>query len=95
MLEASNEKTIDAFFKHKSCLYLLQFTIAEKHSLKSGLESFFSSYKDVPPSKDWKFVFIIDGSRTLHVPFSREVFTVYSAIIKPEEWKPYCATSSA
>ena len=27
--EASNEKTLDAFFKHENRLYILQFTIAE------------------------------------------------------------------
>ena len=97
ILEARNEKGIDAFVKLKDCLYLLQFTIAAKHELKGGLESFFSSYyTDVPPSKDWKFVFIIDGSHTiLEVPSTKEVFTRYSAIMKPENRKPSCATSSA
>jgi hypothetical protein len=80
--EASNEKSLDAFFKHKSCLYILQFTIADTHSIKGGFESFFSSYAECPPSNDWKFVFITDGSQTLNVPVPRNPypFTLYSAL---------------
>jgi len=34
ILEAPNEKSLDAFFKHNSCLYILQFTIADTQSIK-------------------------------------------------------------
>jgi hypothetical protein len=80
--EAQNEKSLDAFFKHKECLYILQFTIAETHSIKGGLDSFFSGYTGYPG--EWKFVFVIDGSQTLKVPVPRGRFQIplYSAIMR-------------
>ena len=85
MPEATNEKAIDAFFKLNGCLYILQFTIAEDHPLK-GVVSSFTSYTDVPPSQQWKFVFITDGPNTLKVPFGKGYpFTLYSAIMEPRK----------
>jgi hypothetical protein len=86
--EAPNEKSIDAFFKHKGCLYILQFTIAETHSIKGGLDSFFSGYTRCPRHINWKFVFIIDGSQILKVPVPPErfSFTLYSAIMKGDRF---------
>ena len=83
--EASNEKTLDAFFKHDNCLYILQFTIAETHLIKGGLDSLKENY-DCPPSDNWKFVFIIDGSQILKVPVPSGKFgaTLYSAIMRDE-----------
>jgi len=82
--EASNEKSLDAFFMHKSCLYILQFTIAEEHSVKP-VDDFFSRYTGCPSSNNWKFVFIIDGFHTLRVPYKNYAFTLYSTIMKPED----------
>ena len=82
--EASNEKSLDAFFMHKSCLYILQFTIAEEHSVKP-MDDFFSRYTGCPSSNNWKFVFIIDGSSILRVPSKNYTFTLYSAIMNPED----------
>src|SRR5436305_490641 len=67
------KKTLDAFFKYNNCLYIIQFVTADTHSIKGCLESFsFSSYADSPPSNEWKFVFIMDGSRTLKVSVLQE-----------------------
>jgi hypothetical protein len=82
--EASNEKSLDAFFMHKSCLYILQFTIAEEHSVKP-VDDFFSRYTNCPSSNNWKFVFIIDEFRILRVPYKNYSFTLYSAIMKPDK----------
>jgi hypothetical protein len=81
--EASNEKSLDAFFIYKSYLYIIQFTIAEEHSVKP-VDNFFSRYTGCPSSNNWKFVFIIDGSNILRVPYKNYSFTLYSAIMKPD-----------
>jgi hypothetical protein len=68
---------------HKSCLYILQFTIAEEHSVKP-VDDFFSRYAGCPSSNNWKFVFIIDGFHILRVLYKNYAFTLYSAIMKPD-----------
>ena len=80
--ESPNAESLDAFFLHKLCLYILQFTIAETHSIKSlgGL----SGYTGCPEKKDWKFVFVIDGSHILKVPSREYGFDLYSAIVRPD-----------
>ena len=81
--ESSNEEALDAFFLHKLCLYILQFTIAETHSIKAldGL----LRYTGCPEKKDWKFVFVIDRSNILKVPYREYGFDLYSAIMRPED----------
>jgi hypothetical protein len=83
--EASNERCLDAFFKHGNYLYILQFTIADTHQIKRGLVSL-KTYGNCPPPNNWKFVFIIDGSQILKVPVPTGDFeyTIYSAIMRDE-----------
>jgi hypothetical protein len=76
ILQASNEKPLDASFKHRSCLYILQVTIADTHSIESGLGS---------RSNEWKL--FVNGTSILKVPvFWKGSHLHYSAIISPEQW---------
>jgi hypothetical protein len=84
--ETPNANTLDAFFKCGHHLYILQFTIAERHDIKDGLK-FLSGYTGCPRESNWKFVFVIDGSKTLKVPAHTTScgFDLYSAIMTDEK----------
>ncbi|KAH9172639.1 hypothetical protein EDB89DRAFT_2229267 [Lactarius sanguifluus] len=62
-LEAQNQVAFDSFIMAEGKLYIFQFTIVSGHSIKEGIDRFFSKMVPrVPPRADWHFVFVVPSS---------------------------------
>jgi len=62
------KKHLDAFLLLNGILYILQFTVGQKHSIKPGFVEFLQKCQDAPPLEEWKFVFLIPPGLTLLCP---------------------------
>ena len=61
-----NEAPVDSFSCYGGYLYLFQSTVSEEHEIKDGLIRRFATYRDLPPRRNWIFIFIIPyGVETL------------------------------
>jgi hypothetical protein len=65
--EKENEKALDSFILLDGILYILQFTIALNHGIKSGLIKL-GEVPGIPPMDSWRFVFIIPPNQILTTP---------------------------
>jgi hypothetical protein len=90
--KARNEVALDPFFILGEFLYILQFTVANNHDIKKGIEKSLSRLVDVlPPKTKWRFVFItppgceVDVKVTLEVEKFLDGATLFSAHLKIEE----------
>jgi hypothetical protein len=68
--EIGNQVAFGSFMLLNGLLYLFQITIGEIHLVEAGLQHFFAT-RDVPPMRDWRFVFIIPPNLTLICPQPR------------------------
>jgi len=62
------QEAVDAFLLLNGILYILQFTVSLKHSIKPGFVDFLQKCQHVPPLEEWKFVFLIPPRITLVCP---------------------------
>jgi hypothetical protein len=62
---SENQEALDAFLLLDGILYILQFTVAQNHSIKLGVVEFLQKCQHVPPLEKWKFVFLIPPGLTL------------------------------
>jgi hypothetical protein len=90
--KARNLVALDSFFILGQFLYLFQFTAANNHDIKKGIEQSLSRLENIlPPKPNWRFVFItppgceVDVKATSEVEKLLEGVTLYSAHLKVEE----------
>ena len=90
--KARNQVTLDSFFILGQFLYLFQFTTANNHDIKKGIEESLSSLVNIlPPKTNWRFVFITPPDCDVDVKADSEVekllggVTLYSAHLEIEE----------
>ena len=63
----------DSFILFKNFLYIFQFTIDEKHDIKSGLVDWLGRCSGVPPMTHWRVVFVIEPNQHLTCPQPRSL----------------------
>ena len=90
--KARNQVALDSFFILGYFLYIFQFTVANNHEIKKGIEESLSRLVNIlPPNHFWRFVFItppgceVDVKATSEVEKFLEGVTLYSAHLKIEE----------
>jgi hypothetical protein len=64
---SETQEPLDAFILLNGILYILQFTVGQKHSIKPGFVEFLQKCQH-PPLEEWKFVFLIPPGLTLLCP---------------------------
>jgi hypothetical protein len=91
MPKARNQVAFDSFFKLEQVLYIFQFTIANNHDIKIGIEESLSGLLNIlPPKANWRFVFTTLPGRKIDVEATAEVekflegVTLYSAHVEIE-----------
>jgi len=62
------QEALDVFLLLNGILYILQFTVGQKHSIRPGFVDFLQKCQHVPPLEEWKFVFLIPPRITLVCP---------------------------
>jgi len=65
---SENQEALDAFLLLHGILYILQFTVGQKHDIKPGFVKFLQKCRNVPPLEEWKFVFLIPPGTMLQCP---------------------------
>ena len=65
---SENQEALDAFLLLHGILYILQFTVGQKHDIKPGFVKFLQKCRNVPPLEEWKFVFLIPPGIMLRCP---------------------------
>jgi hypothetical protein len=90
--KARNRVAPNYFFQLDLNLYILQFTVANIHGIKQGIEECFVGQENIPPKTCWRFVFItppgceVDIKATSdEVEHSLEGVTLYSAHLEIED----------
>jgi hypothetical protein len=82
--KARNHVAPNYFFQLDLNLYILQFTVANIHRIKQGIEECFAGRENIPPKAGWRFVFItppdceVDVKATSEVEHSLEGVSLYS-----------------
>ena len=89
--KARSQVALDSFFKLGAFLYIFQFTVAENHDIKKGIEGSLSRLQNIlPPKANWRFVFIIPPDCEVDVKATSEVerflegVTLYTAHLEIE-----------
>jgi len=65
---SETQEPLDAFLFLNDILYILQFSIGQKLSIKPGFVEFLQKCQHVPPLEEWKFVFLIPPGTRLVCP---------------------------
>jgi len=65
---SENQEALDAFLLLNGILYIFQFTVGQKHSIKPGFVEFLQKCQHSPPLEEWKFVFLIPPGLMLLCP---------------------------
>ena len=81
----TNTVALDSFMLQDGCLYIFQFSVGHKHSIKEGLLNFQPRCTNLPPIDQWRFVFIIPPDLILKCPYPRlkelQKLNLYSAVV--------------
>ena len=65
---SESQEALDAFLLIHGSLYILQFTVGQKHDIKPGFVKFLQKCQNIPPLEEWKFVFLIPPGTMLRCP---------------------------
>ena len=67
-----NQVAVDSFICYGGYLYLFHFTVSEEHKINDGLISQFATCRNLPPPRNWRYIFVIpDGVKTLVCPYPK------------------------
>lgn len=72
--KSSDQEAFDSFTVADRVLYIFQFTIADRHSIKGGLVDFFSrkSFQPILRGMEWRFIFVIPQGNDIVCPESTD-----------------------
>jgi hypothetical protein len=83
----ANYAGLDSFILVRGLLLILQFTMNERHDIKATLIRLLENCSGIPPTENWRSVFVVPPGGTLKCPQSRSIemhkLQLYSAVIDP------------